>query len=731
MATIKDIAKEAGVSHGTVSNVLNKTGKVSAEKIQLVEEAARRLGYKINTQARQLRGGSSKIICVILPNIQMQCYVDLYDKIQAVFSASDYQVILFTTDRIPTSERNIWDKTFALRPDAVICSTCLENIPDLDTVNFPIVLLDYNQPFNNSIVSYASFDFVKAAEDIADFVLKKGYKNVALFSTSGKSASKTIFSNTLTKLLGKSVLLTPFSSDDKLMFHKSFEIINASPKYDVVITFHPEQAKCIYQAATYTQETSVPEIITISSYQTLPDSRFLTYELNYKYLGKCIAETLLQRFLTNDKSPLHFDLKNEGFRYLFSNLSVQPESSRFINILSLESPASNALNMLLPDFEKRTGIHANLTILSFDELYDTISTMGGSGYYDLIRSDVAWLSHLAKKTYLPLTDLPLDLSAILNSLIDETKDSFTSIDNTLYTLPFDPSIQMLFYRSDLFEDAMVKRQYYELYKEELTVPTTFSQYNKTAAFFTRQFNPNSPVEFGTTLAFGSAGVAACDFLPRLLELGKSVFNNDGLLDINTPACQAAMKNYIETYQYTDRSVNKWWKQSVENFSQGNTAMTITFSNHASYLINSKHSNVVDRLGFDMIPGGNPLLGGGVIGVSKSSIHLEAACEFLKWVYSDEISNMLTILGGTSANRSIYNNVEITSLFPWLEKAKSSFLCGSRRAESNRYPFFNEKTFENILGAAVRSSVTGMMSIENALSYAQEIAKNTFPPQKSI
>ena len=37
MPTIKDIAAKAGVSHGTVSNVLNKRGNVSAEKIQLVE----------------------------------------------------------------------------------------------------------------------------------------------------------------------------------------------------------------------------------------------------------------------------------------------------------------------------------------------------------------------------------------------------------------------------------------------------------------------------------------------------------------------------------------------------------------------------------------------------------------------------------------------------------------------------------------------------------------------
>ena len=59
MATIKDIASLAGVSHGTVSNVLNGRGNVSVEKITLVENAAKQLGYTINAQARQLRKGSS------------------------------------------------------------------------------------------------------------------------------------------------------------------------------------------------------------------------------------------------------------------------------------------------------------------------------------------------------------------------------------------------------------------------------------------------------------------------------------------------------------------------------------------------------------------------------------------------------------------------------------------------------------------------------------------------
>ena len=52
MATILDVAKLAGVSQGTVSNVLNRKGNVSSEKIKLVEEAAQTLGFTINEKAK-------------------------------------------------------------------------------------------------------------------------------------------------------------------------------------------------------------------------------------------------------------------------------------------------------------------------------------------------------------------------------------------------------------------------------------------------------------------------------------------------------------------------------------------------------------------------------------------------------------------------------------------------------------------------------------------------------
>ena len=68
MVTIKDIAREAGVSCGTVSNVLNAKGNVSSEKINRVQAAiAQPLGYEVNEAAKTLRMQRSRTIAVIVP----------------------------------------------------------------------------------------------------------------------------------------------------------------------------------------------------------------------------------------------------------------------------------------------------------------------------------------------------------------------------------------------------------------------------------------------------------------------------------------------------------------------------------------------------------------------------------------------------------------------------------------------------------------------------------------
>ena len=54
MVTIKDVARDAGVSVGTVSNVLNG-GRVSEARRKLVEASIEKLGYQVNTLAQGMR----------------------------------------------------------------------------------------------------------------------------------------------------------------------------------------------------------------------------------------------------------------------------------------------------------------------------------------------------------------------------------------------------------------------------------------------------------------------------------------------------------------------------------------------------------------------------------------------------------------------------------------------------------------------------------------------------
>ena len=68
--TIRDVAKAAGVSTATVSNVLNKTGKVGRRTHLLVLSTVKRLGYFPNVYARHLASHDSRTLGIIVSDIE-------------------------------------------------------------------------------------------------------------------------------------------------------------------------------------------------------------------------------------------------------------------------------------------------------------------------------------------------------------------------------------------------------------------------------------------------------------------------------------------------------------------------------------------------------------------------------------------------------------------------------------------------------------------------------------
>ena len=146
MPTIKDIARLAGVSHGTVSNVLNKTGKVSTEKIHLVEEAARKLGYVPNTQAQRLRQGISLTIALILPTLKKDTYLALYTALLSGFSGTEYTISLHITEDIENREVQLLNTLPHADLAAVVTVSCLSHRYEelYSQLSCPVLFIDRN-----------------------------------------------------------------------------------------------------------------------------------------------------------------------------------------------------------------------------------------------------------------------------------------------------------------------------------------------------------------------------------------------------------------------------------------------------------------------------------------------------------------------------------------------------------------------------------------------------------
>ena len=98
MITIKDVAKEAGVSVATVSRVLNNKGGAKPETITHVENVIKKLNYKPNKIAKSLSEGSSNLIALLVPTLNNPFFPELVREIEKVANENGYNVYLCNSD---------------------------------------------------------------------------------------------------------------------------------------------------------------------------------------------------------------------------------------------------------------------------------------------------------------------------------------------------------------------------------------------------------------------------------------------------------------------------------------------------------------------------------------------------------------------------------------------------------------------------------------------------------
>ena len=98
MATIKDVAKRAGVSISTVSNVLNSSKYVSDELTQKVQAAIADLHYRVDVTARNMKIRNTKMIGVIVSSFHIIFVPQVMNGIQKYASEHGYQILFYSSD---------------------------------------------------------------------------------------------------------------------------------------------------------------------------------------------------------------------------------------------------------------------------------------------------------------------------------------------------------------------------------------------------------------------------------------------------------------------------------------------------------------------------------------------------------------------------------------------------------------------------------------------------------
>jgi LacI family transcriptional regulator len=187
MATMRDVARLAGVSTATVSHVLNKTRFVEPETSGRVHAAIGKLGYEIDEVAQSLRTGATRTIALIVPDLINPFYGELAVAVQRRALLEGYDVVVFNTD-VPDGTMDVLFEHYLRairrkRYDAVIVAEALPIEPAarqrLVATETPVILIG-GLPLAHA--DRVFIDDYRAACDMMAYLTSQGYSTIAHIS---------------------------------------------------------------------------------------------------------------------------------------------------------------------------------------------------------------------------------------------------------------------------------------------------------------------------------------------------------------------------------------------------------------------------------------------------------------------------------------------------------------------------------------------------------------------
>ncbi|MCI8996244.1 MAG: extracellular solute-binding protein [Lachnospiraceae bacterium] len=720
MATIKDVARMAGVSIATVSNYLNQTKPVSREAASKVQAAVEALQYSPNLSAKSLKSNAYTDIGIILPNFDDSYYVQIFQGIENAFQNTGYFTNLAFSYDIPDFEQAILHNFLKKQIQGLILISCQPNSWEfyhqyVTSKGHPLVLID--RDIRNLDANFVSFDTRSMIRHITGQLLDQGLRQ--LFLISGPQAFECesgcmrgfqdAFQSTGLLSSPAQLLQTNLSREDA--FRKTIQLFRNQTPEALVATSESVAAGTIeaINLLGYTTE-EIPVLTLGEAHWNLYTHSFATRSLPRPAikLGQTAAALLLDQL----KSPL----TKENERVILENtaplgtrcpdrqklplcqrplpdrqklplcqrplpdrqklpLCQRPpllrqehaHSEKVLRILMVDTPQVHTLLGLLRNFENRRHLKTQVSIVPHHQLYEEILSTDRS--CDVIMYDIPWLSALASHGI--LEDLTPELKNMdLDIFFPDCLNYFCRFQDRYFGLPFMYAPQIFYYRKDLFENTKLKTAYERQNSITLRPPLTLKEFNTIADFFT---NHTDAIAYGLSVPAAYDECLAPELYMRLRAFGGRLFDEAGQACLDQDATLKAYINFLRSVRLAKPDYRTATDiTAVQDFLKGDTAMLITYPSFLTDVADLRKSSMTGSIGWHHIPGRSPLLGGWSLGVSSRTSQKQEALSFLQWICEEQIANYFALLGGQTAITSTYINDELVKLYPWLPLYHSTY-----------------------------------------------------------
>ncbi len=181
--SIKDVAREAGVSISTVSNALNNSRYVKKETKEKILEISKKLNYIPNIIARGLKTRSISSVAVIVPDISNQFFAQVIKGVEEVARLRKYNVLLVCTYYDVLEEKKSIENLRQQFVDGFLFISGYDSFAHINELNndkIPVVVAD--RELKEKKIPSVLIDNFKAMRETVNYLYKLGHKRIGYIS---------------------------------------------------------------------------------------------------------------------------------------------------------------------------------------------------------------------------------------------------------------------------------------------------------------------------------------------------------------------------------------------------------------------------------------------------------------------------------------------------------------------------------------------------------------------